>query len=290
MVDAEEELPARGRESWSDAESAQLVEGVRQGRSVAELAAAHGRSRRAVTRQLEGFVPTRVKLGGEAAVGWLRDQLARDAGYEWRGPLRARRRVYRSGEDDAELRAAWESAADLPLVASELSVSETAAHRRLVRLRLSDGEAATVQRMGCTAGGMLEARARRQLGLGVDAAGVLLVTGLPMAAGPGFSLSVCSSRDGAHAELRKLTARLRERHATGNPVGAAPQWLIGLRRLDRGASWAGSTVPGCGGGPHASAPRHGPPLRLPTEGRGMAGGRGLVPGGAGALAAAGGRP
>jgi hypothetical protein len=238
MVAAADEFPERARDAWSDAENMRLVEGIRQGLSVVELAAAHRRSRRAISRQVEGYLPAGVKLGGVAAVEWLRTQLARDAGYDWRGPLRARRRTYWSVEDDAELRAGWDARTDLPLVARELGVSEMAAHRRLVRLRLSDGEAATVARMGCTAGSMLEARSRRQRGEELVALTLLLISGVPAVHGtPGYQLSLCSSREAGHAEVHKLTEELRERYRRGDAGMAGSRelsWLLGVRRVDRG--------------------------------------------------------
>jgi hypothetical protein len=74
----------RARVVWSDAENDRLVEGVRRGRSVEELAAELGRSVRAVTRQVEGMLPRRAQARGAEALAWLRERLLSEPNHEWR--------------------------------------------------------------------------------------------------------------------------------------------------------------------------------------------------------------
>jgi len=232
MTEGRNRETSRGGTEWSDTENGQLVDGLRRGWSVEELARAHSRSEHAVTRQVEAMVPAVRALRGAVAVGWLRARLVEDAGYDWRAELRSRRsRVYWSAEDDAALRAAWDAGEDLPAVADRFGLGEMAVHRRLVALKLSASEAETVQRMGCTAGSLLEARTRRQLGEQLEALTLLVVTGRPE--GTGLRLSVCSSREGALAERDKLR-RLHQSRAGG--AGDAGHWIVAMRKLDGGGA------------------------------------------------------
>ncbi len=159
--------PARAGEAWSDVENTQLVDGVRRGWSVAELATAHGRSRSAVMAQLARMAPKgdgAVPVSRSARAEWLRVRLAADPEYDWRGALRGWLRAYWSAEDDAGLRAGWDDGVDLVTLARRFGVAESGIHTRLVVLGLSDGAAATVERLGCSAGGVMEARYRRATG------------------------------------------------------------------------------------------------------------------------------
>ncbi|MER6332743.1 TnsA endonuclease N-terminal domain-containing protein [Streptomyces sp. NPDC001034] len=72
----------RGR-AWSEEEDARLVEGVREGLALSELAERHGRTTGGVRARLDRFVP---QSGSpvDDPLGWLRSRLAADPGYAWR--------------------------------------------------------------------------------------------------------------------------------------------------------------------------------------------------------------
>jgi hypothetical protein len=165
-----------------------------------------------------------------ARVEWLRARLAVEPEYNWRGALRGWLRVYWSREDDAVLRVGWEDRVDLPTLARRVGVAESGVHSRLMVLGLSDGVVATVERLGCSAGGVMEARYRRETGQRH-----VLVTTLTVMrdraeagtdGGPFRHLSVHASREAAAAELRELA---------GRRVGAEKlRWVIGVRGVGQG--------------------------------------------------------
>ncbi|WP_406089485.1 sigma factor-like helix-turn-helix DNA-binding protein [Streptomyces sp. NBC_01013] len=79
----------RGR-AWSDEEDVELVEGVREGLALAELAERHGRTTGGVHARLDRFV----SQSGSAVddpLDWLRSRLAADPGYAWREVAAERR-------------------------------------------------------------------------------------------------------------------------------------------------------------------------------------------------------
>ena len=67
----EQEFPARSRARWYDGETAELADGYRAGRTIAELARAHGRSAYAIEHQLDklGLISTADIHGGQAHPG-----------------------------------------------------------------------------------------------------------------------------------------------------------------------------------------------------------------------------
>lgn len=80
----------RGR-AWSEQEEAQLVEGVREGLALSELAERHGRTAGGVHARLDQFVPQ----SGSAVddpLEWLRARLAAEPGYAWQDVGAERRR------------------------------------------------------------------------------------------------------------------------------------------------------------------------------------------------------
>ncbi|MEU5775081.1 sigma factor-like helix-turn-helix DNA-binding protein [Streptomyces venezuelae] len=82
----------RGR-AWSDGEDARLVDGVREGLALSELAERHGRSAGGVRARLARFVPV-PQSGSDVddPLAWLRSRLAADPGYAWRDVGAERRR------------------------------------------------------------------------------------------------------------------------------------------------------------------------------------------------------
>ncbi|GGV12507.1 hypothetical protein GCM10010260_59040 [Streptomyces filipinensis] len=69
--------------AWSEEEDAQLVEGVREGLALSELAERHGRTTGGVHARLDRFV---LQSGSavDDPLDWLRSRLAADPGYAWR--------------------------------------------------------------------------------------------------------------------------------------------------------------------------------------------------------------
>lgn len=115
----------RGR-AWSEEEDAQLVEGVREGLALSQLAERHGRTTGGIHARLDQFVPQ----SGSAVddpLEWLRARLATEPDYAWRDVGAERRRRERRARQSRH-------ASTEPLVASaEIMTTEV----------LSDWERAT---------------------------------------------------------------------------------------------------------------------------------------------------
>lgn len=230
----------RAGEAWSDTENTQLVDGVRRGWSIEELATAHGRSRSAVVAQLARMAPKddeTVPTSRSARAEWSRGRLVADPEYDWRGALRGWVRVYWSAEDDSVLRAGWDELVDLATLSDRFGVPESGVHARLMALGLSGGVVATVERLGCSAGGVMEARYRRATGQEPVLRTILAVMAEPDEAGVGGPfrhVSVHSSREAAAAELRGLAAR-QVRLNVADRVGEEKlRWMIGVRGVGQG--------------------------------------------------------
>lgn len=104
---------SRQGRAWSDEETGRLVDGVREGFDLSELAGRHGRTTGAIGARLARLVPeaelpeaelvedspasgggpvSGVALVGSAELEWLRARLAADPDYPWRSVFDARRR------------------------------------------------------------------------------------------------------------------------------------------------------------------------------------------------------
>ncbi|MFI6148479.1 TnsA endonuclease N-terminal domain-containing protein [Streptomyces sp. NPDC051109] len=112
----------RRGQTWSEAEDARLVDGVREELSLEELAERHGRTAGAIRARLARMVP---EPAADDPLGWLRARLAVDPAFSWQSILDERRlgerrerqersdRVptpaqQRSAADAAEVLADWE--------------------------------------------------------------------------------------------------------------------------------------------------------------------------------------
>lgn len=228
---------------WSDAENVHVVRGLRAGRSVKALAAEIGRTVGAVRSQVAKMVPPGVTAGGRGSVVWVRARLRADEGFDWRAGLRDRSEMYWSGDDDGALRQAWDARVPLPRVAGLFGIAELAVHSRLMALGLSRTHADTVEKMGCSAGGVLEARYHRERGEAVTATAVLVVDGfLARDRTVRRVISVHTSREAAHAALRALGVEHRTRagfHAAYGRAVPAARWEIGVRRYGTGENVLG---------------------------------------------------
>ncbi|MFI6626453.1 TnsA endonuclease N-terminal domain-containing protein [Streptomyces sp. NPDC050528] len=89
---------SRQGRAWSEAEDARLVDGVREGLTLQDLAERHGRSTGAIRARVIRLVPQPGPADDEA-LEWLRTQLAVDPAYSWQNVLDERRRRER-GEYD----------------------------------------------------------------------------------------------------------------------------------------------------------------------------------------------
>ncbi|MFJ9371397.1 hypothetical protein ACIRRA_44335 [Nocardia sp. NPDC101769] len=150
-------------ELWTDERNVELVEMLRAGLELAEIAERAGRSTSAVLGQLRKLIPLgyRVRQGGTEEM--VRQLLASPA-YDWRAPLRARadraNQVYWDQQMNELLRQGWEQARSLQEITETLGASELDVARQLMRLGLAENCRETVERLGCDPAGTLAGRLR----------------------------------------------------------------------------------------------------------------------------------
>lgn len=210
---------------------------VSGGASVPSVAVAHGRSVKAIQAQLAAMVPPGVDGNRVELARAVVSRLRRGERLDWRGGLRERRRVYWDQGQDQELRELWGSGtADLPRVAAWFGVDELDVHKRLCVLGLSDSYRVTVERLGCSAAGVVGARYNAEVGKEPTTAVILLVSGTLCR--PGGPVSVLVSNHSSRESARRRVAVLRrehEDHLLDLPPGQAAvpvSWTIMPRPID----------------------------------------------------------
>ncbi|MDT0268788.1 sigma factor-like helix-turn-helix DNA-binding protein [Streptomyces sp. DSM 44915] len=78
---------SRQGRGWTLAECAELVEAIGVGRSLPEIAAAHGRSPGAIAARAVRLIPPAERVDRSGALAWLRARLATEPEYDWAGRL-----------------------------------------------------------------------------------------------------------------------------------------------------------------------------------------------------------
>jgi hypothetical protein len=148
--------------------------------------------------------------------------------------------VYWDQGQDQELRELWETGtADLPTAAARFGVDELDVHKRLCVLGLSDSYRATVERLACSAAGMVEARYNAEVGKEPTTAVILLVSGTLCR--PDGPVPVPVSNHSSREAARRRVAVLRREHEDDRPdlppgQAAVPvTWTIMPRPIDSDA-------------------------------------------------------
>ncbi|MGW4635551.1 hypothetical protein [Nocardia sp. NPDC004415] len=160
----EKTYPRRAYERWTDDRNVELVELLRAGTDVDELAVRTGRSKTALAAQCHKMLPpnfrrrTRTRAVEDLAV------LVADPSYDWREPLReaARRArsLYWDGEMIDVLRHGWDAARLLEDLCVEFAASEVEVSRQLLRIGAAENMSEVAARLGCDPNGTLAARLR----------------------------------------------------------------------------------------------------------------------------------
>ncbi|SNT65410.1 hypothetical protein SAMN05421812_12268 [Asanoa hainanensis] len=216
------ERPLRHGEAWSWTDYEQLLQGVFDGLSVRELAAKLRRTPGAVRAQLGQLVPDEAKAWRTAErIDWLRRCLAENPEYDWQAVLNSHLtdpfRLW-SGTEECLLRDGWENRTALPDLVATLQISEPTIVHHLIKIGLAAHVGEVVDRLGATAGGSVEARARLLRAELSEAIYVVIVEGSrrPIA-------SLHHSAEGAEKAMRETI---------GNPTVTEPRRWVMRRTLD----------------------------------------------------------
>ena len=230
-------LARRSGEPWTDGEYATVVAALAAGTTVDQIAEDQQRTPGAVRGALRLLTPPALALRGPAAEDWLRDQLTRSPGYDWRASRRAHSNgTYWTPPADAILVEAWQRGTPLGELSATVGATELHTHRRLVQLRLSHSVLDTVDRLGCTPGGDLEARYLVARDEYRSAVWVLTVDGLVDQHGTVVDhISVHSRRGAAAMALERLAATHRSAVQARALDRSPARWRLVGRGLDAAA-------------------------------------------------------
>ncbi|WP_190817629.1 hypothetical protein [Saccharopolyspora pogona] len=209
------ELPQAGgreQEYWFDGDYAQLIDALRQGAELADIAAELQRSVGAVEGRLKYLIPGDAVRGARARESWLRTKLADEPDYDWRAvALRnyaAEERRYWTATDERELIAGWRRRTFLPALAEQLRASDFQVARQLCRLGLAASVTEVVEHLGAAPGSTTEVRARMNADRAAAAVWVLVVDGegtrIPLFDGQRRHISLHASFDDAQQRLDQL--------------------------------------------------------------------------------------
>ncbi|MFI5954623.1 hypothetical protein [Cryptosporangium sp. NPDC051539] len=230
-------LARRSGEPWTDDEYATVVTALATDAPVEQIAEELQRTPGAVRGALRLLTPPALQLRGRAAESWLREQLNTTPSYDWRAARRAHSNgTYWTPSADAILIEGWRRSTPLGELAATVGATELHTHRRLVQLRLSHSVLDTVDRLGCTPGGDLEARYLVARDEYRSAVWVLTVDDLLDQYGTvADHISVHSSRGAAAMALERLTATHRTTAATRHLTVPPARWRLVGRGLDTAA-------------------------------------------------------
>lgn len=175
----------RAYEPWTDEYNIELIELLRAGRRLGEIAEATGRSEGAVRTQCRNLLPPDLPTSGNA-VRTLQTLLS-DPDYDWREAARARyrraRQVYWDIDMDTRLRSAWADRRRLAELTTEFDASEVEIARQLMRLGLAENASQVADRLGCDPTGALAGRIRLAHDHTASAVWVLVVDGTGQSTG-----------------------------------------------------------------------------------------------------------
>jgi hypothetical protein len=174
-------LPRRAGERWTDTENAQLVDMLRDGLPLTEVAQRLQRGVDAVASHCQSLLPPGIRVRRAEAELLLREELADDPDYDWRAGLRAeaarRGAFYWEPAHDAILRKGWANQTPLIELVTATGASEIEVAQRLVALGLARGMVDVADRLGATPDATLNLRVRMAADRSAAAVWVLIVDG-----------------------------------------------------------------------------------------------------------------
>jgi hypothetical protein len=172
----------RAGERWSDADHQILVDQLRAGLPLEDVAALLGRNVGGVLGRCHRLLPTGERVQPGSADVALRLHLAATPDYDWRAALRAdaarRSAFYWDPAADAVLRRGWGETQRLVELTAQTGASEIEVATRLVQLGLAASTAEVASRLGAQPDGTLDVRVRMAADRSAAAVWVLVADGL----------------------------------------------------------------------------------------------------------------
>ncbi|MFD9965029.1 hypothetical protein [Amycolatopsis sp. NPDC058986] len=172
----------RAGEIWTEEDNQLLIEGLRTGLQLEEIAARLRRGTAAVGSHCRQLMPPGERRTAAAAEQWLRAQLADDPDFDWRAQLRAAAErtgsFYWDTAADDTVRSGWEQRRPLAELVAATGASELEVARRTLQLGLAESTTDVAQRLGCAPDGTLALRVRMSIDRAAAAVWILIVDGL----------------------------------------------------------------------------------------------------------------
>lgn len=177
-----EPSPRRAKEKWSETEHSLLIELLRDGLPLDDLAVQLGRGVEAVASRCQKLLPPGERVPRADADLVLRHYLASEPDYDWHAGLRAeaarRGSFYWHAAADTVLRDGWGQDRPLADLVAETDASELEVAARLVELGLAANTIEVASRLGCEPGATLDVRVRMATDRAASAVWVLVADGL----------------------------------------------------------------------------------------------------------------
>ncbi|MGW4528872.1 hypothetical protein [Amycolatopsis sp. NPDC004378] len=199
----EEPAPHRAGATWSAADSATLLDGLRDGIPLDDLAETLQRRISAVQARCKKMLPPELQatvLRADADVV-LRDLLASDPDFDAEANLDRNTARRWNPQRDEILTQGWKDRRPLAELVAAVSASETDIAGRLIRLGLAADSLAVAGRLGCAPGGALDLRCRMMRDRAAASVWVLVVDGLP----DGRHVSLHATRGDARDHFGAIT-------------------------------------------------------------------------------------
>ncbi|MFI5591100.1 hypothetical protein ACIA5G_39035 [Amycolatopsis sp. NPDC051758] len=221
-----ESAPHRSGAAWSPQDSATLLDGLRNGVPLDDLAETLQRTTGAIQARCKKMLPPELQTTVQRADAdlKLRHLLATDPDFDAEANLDHNTARTWNPTRDEILTQGWRDRRPLAELVTAVSTSEIAIAGRLIRLGMAANSLAVVERLGCAPGGALDLRCRMMRDRAAASVWVLVVDGLPD--GRHVSLHASRSDAGDHfvtitpdsAPAETVTATVAER-ALGSPHG-----------------------------------------------------------------------
>lgn len=198
-----EPAPHRAGAAWSPQDTATLVDGLRNGVPLDDLAVTLQRTVGAIQARCKKMLPPELQttvLRADADLV-LRDKLATDPEFDAAANLDANLPRKWTTERDEVLIQGWENRRSMAELVTAVGTSEIDIAGRFIRLGLAADSLAVVDRLGCAPDGALDLRCRMMRDRAAASVWILVVDGLP----EGRHVSLHATRDDAYDHFSAIT-------------------------------------------------------------------------------------
>ncbi|UUV32308.1 hypothetical protein NQK81_02315 [Amycolatopsis roodepoortensis] len=196
--------PHRAGAAWSPQDTATLLDGLRNGVPVDDLAETLQRTTSAIQARCKNMLPPDIQttvLRAEADLV-LRDRLATDPEFDPAANLDANLRRKWNTERDEILIQGWGNSRPMAELVAAVDATEIDIAGRCIRLGLAPDSLVVAERLGCVPDGGLDLRCRMMRDRTAASVWVLVIDGLP----DGLHISLHATPDDAHAHFAAVTA------------------------------------------------------------------------------------